>query len=47
MNFLKVSFKKFKIDMTNVENLLGKLDKNNACGTDNVHSFVLKSCAPS
>ena len=37
----------FKIEMIDVEDLLAKLDKNKACGTDNVHSFVLKSCASS
>ena len=37
----------FKIETIDVEDLLAKLDKNKACGTDNVHSFVLKSCASS
>ena len=37
----------FKIETIDVEDLLAKLDMNKACGTDNVHSFVLKSCASS
>ena len=34
----------FKIETINVEDLLDKLDKNKACDTDNVQSFVLKNC---
>ena len=37
----------FKIETIDVEYPFAKLYKNKACGTDNLHSFVLKSCASS
>lgn len=37
----------FPINITEISNLLSKLDKFKSCGNDNIHSFVLKSCATS